>query len=132
MISVQEKSKLAHGLQMEVRAEQWFLEHHPGARRIAKNYRCRVGELDLVFEVAAPGARSLLVVVEVRARDPKKSFETGIESLRLKKQFHLTRAIRHFLVRYAGPAKDLRVDLIAIEGDQTLHYPGLWDLAGAH
>lgn len=88
-----------------------------GLRTIARNFRCRGGELDLVMLDGAT-----LVVVEVRARG-RSAFATAAESIDARKQARIVQATQMFLVsapKYATHA--LRFDVVLFDGDR----PGEW------
>jgi putative endonuclease len=90
-----------------------------GVTILLRNYRCRMGELDIVAQ-AAP---DLLLVVEVRARS-RSDFGGGAGSVDAGKQRRIVRAATHLLMvrsdlrrlraRFdvidvqAGPARELR------------------------
>jgi putative endonuclease len=102
---------LQFGKDTENNALNWFLKKG-GYRLIAKNYRCKLGEIDLVFEQAIPHSfYPELVFVEVRARSPE-SWTDGPSSITPGKQKRLQRAIRQFLANYRGKAQTIRVDLL--------------------
>lgn len=63
-------------------------------RLVTRNYRCRLGELDLVMT-----QHRLLIVVEVRSRH-NQQFGTGLESVTHAKQRRITQGTRHFLMRH--------------------------------
>jgi Holliday junction resolvase-like predicted endonuclease len=122
-------SKLHWGWKIEAQAEAWYLHQSPRAILLARNFRCRLGEIDLIFEEpsdpASPlGAREL-VFVEVRARLPG-SWETGIESVRPKKQLRLQRSMRYFLAHYEGLASGARLDILAWDGQNWTHLRNQW------
>ncbi len=82
-----------------------------GLAVIARNLRCRAGELDLV---CLDGA--VLAIVEVRQRD-RADFGGALASVTWKKQRKIIRAARFFLQRQAGwAACTIRFDVVAIEG----------------
>jgi Holliday junction resolvase-like predicted endonuclease len=84
--------------------------------------------LDLIFEVSEEGARErnkVLVVVEVRAR-AFGAMVDGIESIGPKKLQRIQKSIRHFLIRYEGPAESVRLDVLAWDERDWVHIPGLW------
>lgn len=116
-------SKLHYGHQMEGEALHWFQGRFPSARLLARNYRIRGGELDLVLEEAREAGPEL-VFIEVRARK-MGSLQSGIESLGLAKLFRLRRTIRHFLWGYRGPAQSLRLDVLSWDGGIWTHYPNI-------
>ncbi len=85
------------------------LEHH-GLRLLTRNYRCRVGEIDLVMLEG-----NTLVLVEVRSRS---SVEHGgaAATVGARKQARLTRAARHLLLtRPELRSLAARFDVIAID-----------------
>jgi putative endonuclease len=123
------------GKETEDRACAWFTSQFP-AKLIARNYRCKTGELDLVFEQVIERAgvpkhpqkyvQSVeLVIIEVRARAFGGQV-SGIESVRPKKLQRLQKTIRHFLMTYKGPAQSVRLDLIAWDGERFSHLKNLW------
>lgn len=82
-----------------------------GLALIARNFRCRVGELDLVMR-----DRDCLVVVEVRCRQPQ-GFASPVESVDLHKRRKLAAAAACFLLsnrEFRNAA--LRFDVVAVEG----------------
>ena len=86
-----------------------------GYQIIARRYRVRVGEIDLVAR--RPG---LLVFIEVKTRRQTR-FGTPAESVCRQKQERITRAAEQFLQRPgAGSLRDLacRFDVIAITFDK--------------
>ena len=124
-------SKLHYGLQMEVKAEAWFLARFPGAVLCERNFRCRGGEIDLIFEApSALNASAELIFVEVRARTVGVSWETGLESVRPVKQRRLVRTISVYLSKYKGRARSARLDILAWDGIEWTHIQDLRNLAG--
>jgi putative endonuclease len=77
-------------------AERVALEYlrNSGLVLIKSNYRCRLGELDLIME-----HELMLVFVEVRLRN-NLSFGSGAESVNHPKQRKLIRAAGFFLMRH--------------------------------
>ena len=84
-----------------------FLERH-GLAILARNYRTRQGEIDLV---AREGAT--LVFVEVRMRSGS-AFGGALASITPHKRRRLVAAARHFLMRL-GREPDCRFDVVAID-----------------
>ena len=81
-----------------------------GLKIIARNYRCRLGEIDLI---AREGGAT--VFVEVRQRK-SSSFGGAAASITARKRMRLIRAARHYLAGMkAMPA--CRFDALLIEGD---------------
>lgn len=94
------------------RWEQQALEHllSCGLERIAENFRCRLGEIDLVML-----DRDCLVFVEVRYRR-KNRFVTAAASVDGMKQRKLIRAAAAFLAKnpqYCNKA--VRFDVVAFD-----------------
>ena len=82
-----------------------------GLRLVARNYRVRGGEIDLIMR--APDAT--LVFVEVRARSDR-SRGGAAASIDARKQARIVLAARHFLARLpVEPA--CRFDAVAVDGD---------------
>lgn len=103
------------GKEAEQAALEWFLVHQK-SRLLARNYRCKWGEIDLIFEEQLSLALgSELVFVEVRARSPR-GWVDGPQSVVRKKQLRLKRTASHFLVKYHGLAKSVRFDLLYWDG----------------
>ena len=96
------------GAQAEA-AAALFLERN-GLAIVARNYRTRLGEVDLV---AREGA--MLVFVEVRARS-WAAFGGAAASVDGRKQRRIVAAARHFLSRL-GAEPPCRFDVLAWEGD---------------
>jgi putative endonuclease len=81
---------------------------------IARSYRCRLGELDIV---GIDGAT--LVVIEDRAR-ASHARGSAVETVGARKQRRIINATRHFLMR--NPvwfARPIRFDVIAVDGIDT-------------
>ncbi|MBU1281964.1 MAG: YraN family protein [Gammaproteobacteria bacterium] len=87
------------------------LEQH-GLRLLAQNWRCRLGELDLVMLDA-----DTVVFVEVRYRR-YSAWGGAAESVDARKREKLSRAAQHFLQQESRWAKyPCRFDVIAINAD---------------
>jgi putative endonuclease len=81
---------------------------------IARSYRCRLGELDIV---GVDG--STLVVIEVRAR-ASGARGTAVETVGARKQRRIVNATRHFLMRHpVWFACPIRFDVVAVDGIDT-------------
>ncbi len=80
-----------------------------GLEIVARNHRCRFGEIDLV---AREGAT--LVFIEVRARSGS-AFGGAAGSVNAAKQRRIVAAARHFLAR-VRPEPPCRFDVLTIQG----------------
>ncbi|MDH3640801.1 MAG: YraN family protein [Gammaproteobacteria bacterium] len=92
-------------------AEGVALEHlqHRGLFLISRNYRCKLGELDLVMEHG-----STIVFVEVRLRNNLR-FGSGAESVNHAKQRKLIRAAGVFLMYHPKlNGKRCRFDVVSV------------------
>jgi putative endonuclease len=107
--------KLHYGLEMESQGARWLESRFPSLSLLAKNYRWKGGELDLVYEDHSRARAVELVFVEVRARKPGALVD-AVASITLLKQRRLARTIEHFLSRYKGPAQSIRLDVLAWDG----------------
>ncbi|ADE13660.1 protein of unknown function UPF0102 [Nitrosococcus halophilus Nc 4] len=80
-----------------------------GLRLAQRNYRCRLGEIDLVMEDGEH-----LVFVEVRCRR-KGRFGSAIDSITPTKQARLIAAAQHYLQQAGGTHnKPCRFDVVGI------------------
>ena len=91
-----------------------FLEHQ-GLTILARRYRCRLGELDLV---ASDG--NGLVIVEVKARANGGS---SLDSIGAGKRRRIVNATRHFLMRHSQwHDRPIRFDVIGFDAIDS-HQP---------
>ena len=110
------------GARWERRAEAMLCAQ--GMQCVARNHRCRGGELDLVML-----ADQQLVFVEVRYRRGVR-FGTAAESVDARKQQRLIRAAEDFLMCFPQFANHpCRFDVMALYGDADA--PGCDWIAGA-
>ena len=86
-----------------------FLEHR-GLTILERNYRCRLGEIDLV---ARDGATTVFVEVRRRASG---AFGSAAESITASKRAKLIRAASYYLSRL-GDEPRCRFDALLIEGE---------------
>jgi len=82
-----------------------------GLEVLARNLKCRAGELDLVCL-----DHGVLAVVEVRQRG-RREFGGALESVTWRKQRKIMRATRYLLQRHAAwHGRAVRFDVFAVEG----------------
>jgi len=104
-----DRYRKAAGSAAEDRALAHLLEQ--GLRLVARNYRCRLGEIDLVMLDGAT-----LVLVEVRYRS-SAAFGGAVASVTLQKQRRLIGAARHLLATRAELRKlAARFDVVTLDG----------------
>jgi putative endonuclease len=97
------------GRRGEAVAEEFLRTHRYTI--VARNYRCRAGEIDLV---ALDG--SVLVFVEVRSRRGTLA-GTPLESIDGRKQARVARVAQHFVATRGLHHHDARFDVIGIRFD---------------
>jgi putative endonuclease len=90
-----------------------FLEKK-GLRLINRNYRCRIGEIDLIMQ-----DQNEIVFIEVRARSHAQ-YATAIESINTTKQTKIIRTATFYLQQLKWLDKvNCRFDVIGISYAQT-------------
>ena len=104
--------QLARGRLWESRAAA-HLERH-GLTILARGYRCRLGEIDLVCR-----DDSALVIVEVRARS-RGAVASAVESIDAHKRRRIVQATRHLLMCHASWQNAvIRFDVVAFDAIDT-------------
>lgn len=114
---------LDFGRDLEERALKLLLLD-PSRRLLAKNYRSKQGEIDLILEEQRATAIEL-VFVEVRARH-ERGLVGALESVGPKKRLKIQRTAHCFMTQYRGAAQSVRFDLIAFENDTWIHLQNAW------
>jgi putative endonuclease len=100
---------MQRGLDCETLAVSHLQER--GVEVLARNLRCRSGELDIVAR-----ENRVLVIVEVRQRT-KGDFGGALESVNWRKQRKIILATRYFLQAHREwRGLQLRFDIIAVDG----------------
>lgn len=105
-----------------------FLEAH-GYRILARNFTCRVGELDIVAQ-----SGETVVFVEVKQRGDERH-GGGVEAVTPAKRRRVVRAAELYASRHGLSERALRFDVIAIEADgvgesRVRHEAGAFDADG--
>ena len=96
-----------------------FLSRH-GLRIVARNYRTRQGEIDLI---AAEGPT--LVFVEVRMRTSPR-FGGALGSIDARKRSRIEAAARHYLMRLKREPP-CRFDVVTLEGPEPAWIRGAFE-----
>jgi putative endonuclease len=86
-----------------------------GYQVIARNYRWRGGEIDII---ARDGDTLAFIEVKTRADE---GFAPVEEALTQRKRERLIRTAEHYIARYC-PKLDLRFDVVAVVGDEVRLY----------
>lgn len=87
-----------------------------GYRIVARNWRCRIGELDLVVE-----RRGVLVFCEVKSRRGR-AFGVGYEAVARRKQAKLRSLAAAFLQAAGSRPQAIRFDVasVAVRGERSV------------
>jgi putative endonuclease len=94
------------GADAEARAEAFLTQQ--GLVKQARNYRCKLGEIDLIMQHT-----DTLVFVEVRLRS-HQAFANAAESVTIRKQQKIINTARHYLQQHKLTDKvNCRFDVIA-------------------
>jgi putative endonuclease len=104
-------------------AEELALEHLQacGLKLVARNFRCRLGEIDLVMR-----DDECLIFVEVRFRK-SSYFASALESVDRRKQRKLALAARYFLGRHREYRHHaVRFDVVGLDGPSRDRYRLQW------
>lgn len=81
-----------------------------GGLFIEANYRCKVGEIDLIYQFG-----EYLVFVEVRYRK-SQDYGGALESVDINKQRKLRRAAEHYLAQHRLFDQAARFDIVCLTG----------------
>jgi putative endonuclease len=85
---------------------------------VARNVRCRGGEIDLVMR----DDRGALIFVEVRARASRR-FADAASTIGARKRARLIRAAQHYLAKWQGALPPCRFDVIAFDAGRLRWLP---------
>ncbi|OPH61693.1 YraN family protein [Paenibacillus ferrarius] len=95
-------------------------------RILARNWRCRTGELDLIAE-----KDDVLIFVEVRTRRKSNHFGTAKESVDYRKQRKVRETAQFYLHRFQQHERSVRFDVITIEMSADAEAPRVEHIEGA-
>ena len=92
-----------------------------GYKIITKNFRCKIGEIDLIAL-----HKGYLVFVEVKYR---KNIRTGYaaEAVNWKKRQTISRVADYYLRTHCGKIPPCRFDVVAIEGEYIRVYENAFE-----
>jgi putative endonuclease len=112
----QKRTSIHQGREAEHQSRR-YLEHQ-GLQFLERNYRCRLGEIDLIMD-----DHGTVVFVEVRYRGSSR-FGCPAETVDARKQARLRATAEHFLQRRRQHREQpCRFDVIAISGNRQ---PPVW------
>ena len=116
-------ARLSLGKDGERIAENFLKQH--GCKIVQRNYRCPVGELDLIVI-----DRGVIVFVEVKTRSGM-GFGSPLEAVAFHKQRKLIQAAQYFLNDNKIFQRDLRFDVVGItwvnNKPEVLHVKNAFD-----
>ena len=98
--------KLLLGKEGELLAERYLQKK--GYKIVERNYRCAVGELDLIVL-----DRRVIVFVEVKTRTGH-GFGTPLEAVEFRKQRKMIQAAQFFLAEKRLQQRDARFDVVGV------------------
>lgn len=103
-----------------------YLETAKGMTILAQNWRCRLGELDLV---AASG--DWIVFVEVRTRRLTGSFGMPEESVNWRKRKQVRETALHYLKQHGLAGRKIRFDVVAVTLNRDMSSPEIRHIEAA-
>ena len=109
-------NNIAFGRSGERAAKKYLLSN--GAKVLCENYRCPMGELDLIVEM--DGA---IVFVEVKARNTRRHGRPAL-AVDGKKQSHIARSAMWYLKKEKIRDCHIRFDVIEVLEDEICHLKG--------
>ena len=115
-----ERTTIAVGATGEDRAADHLVRK--GYRIVERNYRCKLGELDII---ARDGA--VLVFVEVRSRRSAE-FGCALDAVSWHKRRKVTRVAMSYIAHRRPSFVAARFDVVAITGDELVHIKDAWRL----
>ena len=96
------------------------LEKH-GYKILQKNFRCRIGEIDVVAL-----HRGYLVFVEVKYRK-NKSAGYAAEAVTRKKQQVISRVADYYICTHCSKIPSCRFDVVAVDGEKITIYENAFE-----
>lgn len=87
-----------------------------GLTLVCHNFRCKLGELDLVMQ-----DKAALVIVEVRFRQ-SDVFGGALASITRKKQARIIAATQHYVIINRLSHVAIRFDVVAVSGNGSINW----------
>ena len=98
--------RLKFGKKGEKAAESYLKKQ--GYRILKRNYRTKVGEIDLIAE-----HKTVLVFIEVKSR-ANSTLEHPFEAVTLRKQKKIAQTAQNFLVQNNVGEREIRFDVVSV------------------
>ncbi len=108
------KNTKEKGAYYESKAEKYLVNQ--GLKPVTRNYWCKLGEIDLIMQ-----DQDTLVFIEVKYRKDL-GFGGAVEALTQSKLRKLKNAINHYLQQNQLQNLPLRVDFVAINGQNPYQF----------
>jgi len=102
------------GQYYEVKAEDFLKEQ--GLKPITRNFWCKLGEIDLIMQ-----EQETIVFIEVKYRRSQQ-YGGALHALTLTKRNKLKKAIQYYIQQQQLQNSPLRVDFIAINGQNPYQF----------
>jgi putative endonuclease len=97
-----------------------------GYSLLARNFRTRLGELDLVMEIEK---KELVVFVEVKTRTTDQ-FGSGEESVTIQKQMKMVKTAVQFVKARKLVGRSLRFDVVVVDEKGVRHIANAFEPGG--
>lgn len=94
------------GKQGEIEAGKFLVDK--GYKIIEKNFRCRLGEIDIVAR-----AKSIVVFIEVKTRS-NSNYGSAASAVTLRKQQQIGRVAQYYLIKENITNCDARFDVVEV------------------
>lgn len=107
---------LVLGRRIEELFRRWLCRK-PGVRILVQNFRCKAGEIDLIFE-----EEGVLVFLEIRAR--RRNWVSAFETVTQRKRSRILKTAQVFLAQYRGSAREIRFDLATWDEGRFVYFKG--------
>ena len=107
----------------ETRAQGYFARR--GWKLLHKNYLCKAGEVDLIFE----DPEGAVVFVEVKYR-ASSQYGAAEEFVGLEKQMRTARAAMFYIKQRKLSGRDFRFDVAAVSPQGVAHIPNAFSPEG--
>jgi len=117
------KTTYETGLRGENTAEAW-LTREKGMVCLERRYRAKAGEIDLIMLEG-----ETVVFVEVKTRK-NAAPGTGLAAVDARKQRRIAGGAQLYLMKKGWLNRQIRFDLVEINGEQVLHIPNAFQPGG--
>lgn len=115
------------GKKGEIEAGKFLTEN--GYKIIERNFRCRLGEIDIIAR-----EKAFVVFIEVKTRS-NRNYGSGASAVTLRKQQQISRVAQHYLIKKNMTNCDARFDVVEVlraehGGFELNHLINAFELSG--